>query len=197
MKKIDAMGKVCPLPVIETKKALKTEEGRDGVEIMVDNLIATQNLSKMADQMKLSHAVEKISDTKFRVTVGAVGEKPVMVEAKLGAAAGGYVVAIGADVMGGGAEELGKKLIQGFIYALAEQDELPEKILFYNAGVYLTNKESASLEDLKALEAGGVEILSCGLCTNYYGITEGLGVGSITNMYRIVEILRSSHVVRP
>lgn len=196
MLKINAMGKVCPLPVIETKKALKTDEGKNGVEIMVDNEIATQNLSKMAEQMKLSHAVETISNTEYRVTIGGTGEEPQVVRSKVGAQEG-YVVAIGSDRMGTGEEELGKKLIQSFIYALAEQDELPEKILFYNAGVYLTSSDSKSLEDLRALEAGGVEILSCGLCTNFYGITEALGVGSITNMYRIVEIMRTNPVVKP
>lgn len=196
MKKINAMGKVCPLPVIETKKALKSEEGKNGVEIMVDNEIATQNLSKMAEQMKLSHSVETISTTEYRVTIGGTGEEPQTVKSKVGTTEG-YVVAIGSDKMGTGEDELGKKLMQSFIYALAEQDDIPEKILFYNAAVYLTSKDSGSLEDLKALEAGGVEILSCGLCTNYYGITEDLGVGSITNMYRIVEIMRTSQVVKP
>lgn len=196
MKEINAMGKVCPLPVIETKKALKSEEGKDGVVVAVDNEIATQNLSKMAEQMKLSHSVEKLSDSEFKVTIGGTGEVPATVESKVGASAG-YVVAIGSDQMGTGDAELGKKLIGSFIYALAEQDELPSKILFYNAGVYLTNQNSKSLEDLKALAQGGVEILSCGLCTNFYGITEQLAVGSVTNMYRIVEILRTNHVVRP
>lgn len=196
MQKINAMGKVCPLPVIETKKALKSEEGKNGVEIMVDNEIATQNLSKMAEQMKLSHTVETISNTEYRVTIGGTGEEPQTVKSKVGTTEG-YVVAIGSDKMGTGEDELGKKLMQSFIYALAEQDDIPEKIVFYNAAVYLTSKDSDSLEDLKALEAGGVEILSCGLCTNYYGITEDLGVGSITNMYRIVEIMRTSQVVKP
>ncbi len=196
MLKIDAMGKVCPLPVIETKKALKSEDGKDGVEVMVDNEIATQNLSKMAEQLKLSHFVETISNTEYKVTIGGAGEEPQTVKSKVGSAEG-YVVAIGSDRMGEGAEELGKKLMASFIYALAEQDEIPEKILFYNAGVYLTSGNSGSLEDLKALEAGGVEILSCGLCTNYYGITEELGVGSVTNMYRMVEIMRTSQVVKP
>lgn len=196
MQKINAMGKVCPLPVIETKKALKSEEGKNGVEIMVDNEIATQNLSKMAEQMKLSHSVETISTTEYRVTIGGTGEEPQTVKSKVGTTEG-YVVAIGSDKMGTGEDELGKKLMQSFIYALAEQDDIPEKILFYNAAVYLTSKDSGSLEDLKALEAGGVEILSCGLCTNFYGITEDLGVGSITNMYRIVEIMRTSQVVKP
>lgn len=196
MIEINAMGKVCPLPVIETKKALKSDEGKDGVVVTVDNEIATQNLSKMAEQLKLSHFVETLSDSEFRVTIGGTGQEPVRTVATVDTLAN-YVVAIGSDQMGTGDAALGKTLMGSFIYALAEQDELPSKVLFYNSGVYLTNKDSKSLEDLKALALAGVEILSCGLCTNFYGITEDLAVGSVTNMYRIVEILRTNHVVRP
>lgn len=196
MKEINALGKVCPLPVIETKKALKSEDGKSGVVVLVDNEIATQNLSKMAEQMKLSHSVEKLSEVEFKVTIGGDGEVAVKTLSKVESNSG-YVVAIGSDQMGTGEAELGKKLMSSFIYALAEQDELPTAILFYNSGVYLTNQNSQSVEDLKALAAGGVEILSCGLCTNFYGITEELAVGAVTNMYRIVEMLRTNHVVTP
>lgn len=196
MKQINAMGKVCPLPVIETKKALKSEDGKSGVEVMVDNEIATQNLSKMAEQMKLSHSVKKISDAEFKVTIGGEGEEPERAENSLETASS-YVVAVGSEQMGTGEEELGKKLMTSFLYALAEQDDLPKAILFYNSGVRLTVEGSDSVEDLKALSEGGVEIVSCGLCLNYYDLTEKLAVGSVTNMYRITELLRTHHVVKP
>ncbi len=196
MKEINAMGKVCPIPVIETKKALKTEAGQGGVIVLVDNEIATQNLAKMADQMKLTHSMEKLSEEEYRVTIGGTGELPEAV-ASAAQGAGGYVVAVGSDEMGTGDPELGKKLIGSFLYALAEQDELPRMIVFYNAGVRLTVAGSDSLEDLRALKEAGVEILSCGLCLNFYGLTEQLAVGSVTNMYRIVEIMRSHHTVSP
>ena len=94
---------------------------------------------------------------------------------------------ISADHMGEGDEELGKVLIKGFIYALTEQDVLPQTILFYNGGAKLTCEESPTLEDLKSLEAQGVEILTCGTCLNHYGLTDKLQVGSVTNMYVIAE----------
>ena len=54
------------------------------------------------------------------------------------------------------------------------------------------------LEDLKALEAEGVEILTCGTCLNYYGLTEKLAVGGVTNMYVIAEkMLNAGNVVKP
>lgn len=80
-----------------------------------------------------------------------------------------------------------KSFIKGFIYALSQQDTLPSTILFYNSGAYITCEDSASIEDLKSLEAQGVEILTCGTCLNFYGITDKLQVGEVTNMYAIAE----------
>lgn len=81
-------------------------------------------------------------------------------------------------------QELGKILMKSFLYALTQQDELPDTILCYNGGAKLTCEGSESLEDLKDLAARGVEILDlCGTCLNFYGITEKLQVGSVTNMY--------------
>ena len=62
----------------------------------------------------------------------------------------------------------------------------------------LTCEGSESLEDLKDLAARGVEILTCGTCLNFYGITEKLQIGSVTNMYDIVERMSSAdRVIKP
>ena len=48
------------------------------------------------------------------------------------------------------------------------------------------------------MEAQGVEILTCGTCLNFYGLTEKLAVGQVTNMYTIVEKLAGAEkVVKP
>ena len=50
----------------------------------------------------------------------------------------------------------------------------------------------------KELEAQGVEILTCGTCLNFYGLTDKLAVGGVTNMYTIVEKLASAgKVIKP
>ena len=57
---------------------------------------------------------------------------------------------------------------------------------------------SPMLDDLKALEAEGVEILTCGTCLNFYGLTEKLAVGGVTNMYVIAEkMLNAGNVGKP
>lgn len=43
---LDARGKQCPIPVVETKKMLAQMAESDIVETLVDNAIAVQNLEK-------------------------------------------------------------------------------------------------------------------------------------------------------
>ena len=50
MIKVNAMGDACPIPVIKTKNAIREMNGAGQVEVLVDNEIAVQNLTKMAKQ---------------------------------------------------------------------------------------------------------------------------------------------------
>ena len=100
--------------------------------------------------------------------------------------------------MGEGNDELGKILLKGFLFALTQQETLPSTILFYNGGASVTCEGSASLEDLQTLQSRGVQIMTCGTCLNYYGLTDKLCVGEITNMYVIAEKqLQADLVIRP
>ena len=57
---------------------------------------------------------------------------------------------------------------------------------------------SPVLDDLRDLASAGVQILSCGTCLTFFGLTEKLGVGSISNMYAIAEaLLGAGKVVSP
>ena len=140
----------------------------------------------------------------MEVTVGEDGAKTEQTPAEApvtctpDARKGNKVIVISANQMGSGSEELGKTLLKGFIYAVTQQDELPKTMLFYNSGVDMTCEDSPSLEDLKSLEAQGVNIMSCGTCLNYYGLSEQLMVGSVTNMYDIVETMeKADSIIKP
>ena len=50
MQKVDARGQQCPIPVVQTKRAIQALGGSGEVEVLVDNEIAVQNLTKMAEQ---------------------------------------------------------------------------------------------------------------------------------------------------
>ena len=209
MKKIkfDAMGDQCPIPVIKTKKALKEITETTLVEVHVDNEIAVQNLSKMAKQKNLEYKCEKLEEQHYIIKINAEAEG-VSIQQKAPAEndkeicypdrKSNTVVVLSSNQMGNGSEELGQILMKGFIFALTELDELPSTVLLYNSGVKLSTEGSNSIEDLKTLQAQGVEILSCGTCLNYYDLTEKLQVGDVTNMYFILEkMAQADKIIRP
>lgn len=198
---VNAMGDNCPIPVIKTKKAMQEITGPETIEVLVDNEIAVQNVTKMAVSSGGNVTSEKLGEKEFKVTIqmnGAVakeaGEEAVCTLDRKG----DTIVVIASDKMGSGNDELGKVLIKGFIFAVTQLEELPKAMIFYNGGATLTAEGSDSLEDLKSLEAQGVEILTCGTCLNYYGLTDKLEVGSVTNMYTIVEkMAEAGKIIQP
>lgn len=200
---VNAIGDACPVPVVKTRKAMETIKGAEVVETLVDNEIAVENLKKMAGQMGYQVKDQKLEEGKYSVQIMVTeAKKTENIQADIcdcrPTAASDKVVVIRSNVMGEGDPELGKVLIKGFIYALSQQEELPKTILFYNGGAYLTCEGSASLDDLKELEHRGVKILTCGTCLNFYGLSEKLKVGEVTNMYEIAATMsKASLIVSP
>ncbi len=197
---VNAMGDNCPIPVIKTKKAMEALTGPETIEVLVDNEIAVQNVTKMAQGAGGQVASEKVNDAEFKVTIQMEGAVKEASEEAVCApdARSNTVVVVSSDRMGIGNDELGKVLIKGFIFAVTQLDTLPKTMLFYNGGATLTAEGSDSLEDLRSLEAQGVEIMTCGTCLDYYGLKEKLAVGSVTNMYSIVETMANAgKIIRP
>ncbi len=220
--KIDERGMQCPIPVIQAKKALEGCRAGEILEVIVDNGIAVQNLQKLAAHKGLESSYERISDKEFVVAIVA-GEKNAGEDGSESGSEGpagtdrgteaseaapelpaedtirkGMTVVLSARYMGSGDDALGAVLMKGFVYALAQQSVLPETVLLYNSGAFLSCENSDNLEDLLSLEARGVEILTCGTCLKHYGLTQSLRVGNVTNMYDIAEkMTKSALLVRP
>lgn len=102
---------------------------------------------------------------------------------------------LSSDKMGEGEEELGKILIKGFVYALTQLEELPDSVLLYNSGAFLSCEDSPVLEDLKLLEEEGVRICTCGTCLDFYKLKEKLAVGEVVNMYQIVQVQAQADLI--
>lgn len=238
--RVDARGELCPIPVIKTKKALSQVIDEDIVEVIVDNEIAVQNLSKMATQKKLQYKSEKKDEQTFIIRIEIKNdsieeqniannseelnsnieldsnkelnsnielnnndvlkdlkqsESTLDIENSYSNKKSDSIVVLGSNKMGEGSDELGEILMKGFIYSLTELEELPKTIIMYNSGVKLSTEGSTSIDDLKTLEAQGVEILSCGTCLNYYNLSEKLKVGDVTNMYVISESMSNANKI--
>jgi selenium metabolism protein YedF len=205
MEIVNVLGKPCPIPVIEAKKALRKAAPGEGVQILVDNDISRQNLEKMARGLGYAAAFEVREDGNILVSIGPAAKPGLGAGADSAAGpavspaaacvlstapeAQGLVVAIGKNTMGTGNDELGAVLIKSFIYSLTELDSPPETLLFFNSGVYLSTQGSNVIADLKTLEEKGTVIASCGTCLDFYKIKDKLAVGSVTNMYAIASAL--------
>lgn len=197
---VNCIGDQCPIPVVKTMNVIKGLSEASVVDVHVDNETAVQNVSKMAKSKNLPVTMEKISDTDYRLLIQVESPGIEIADAEVSCAVvrlSDTVVAIASRGMGHGSDELGEKLMKGFLYALSQQEELPSAIIFYNGGAYNTCEGSPSVEDLKNMEAQGVEILTCGTCLDYYGLKDKLAVGNVTNMYDIVDhLMKAGKVIK-
>ena len=189
---VNAMGDKCPIPVVKTKKAVEGLTADDTVEVLVDNETAVQNVSRFAQSLGFAVQNEKLGEGAYRVFFDAKkgaadNSAPAEAFCSVSGAKKNTVVVVSSDKMGEGSEELGGILIKSFFYALTQQDELPATVIFYNGGARLSVEGSPVLEDVKALAAAGVKVFTCGTCLNFYGLSEKLAVGEVSNMYDIVE----------
>ena len=186
---IDCMGMACPLPVVNAKKASEELHAGDVLTILVDNEIAVQNLTRFAEHKGFGVSARKKSDKEYAVVMQIAGAAPAATEEEIVCTVDsrrkGMLVVLSGSEMGTGD-------------TLTKQDQLPDTILCYNTGAYLTCEGADTLEDLKLLESEGVTILTCGTCLDFYGLKEKLAVGSVTNMYDIVERMENAaQIIKP
>ena len=206
MIKLDERGHQCPIPVINAKKQIEKSAKGEQITVIVDNIIAVQNLEKLAGQKQCTFSYEKKDDKTYEVLL--IVNQDGNVEA--GKAAEAAVVdcvdcspkktcvVISASTMGNGDDELGKLLMKSFVFAVTQLEPLPDRMLFYNGGAFLTCEGSVALEDLKNLSEAGVQISTCGTCLNHYKLTDKLAVGEVSNMYDIASAMaEADKILRP
>lgn len=104
-------------------------------------------------------------------------------------------IIISNDVMGNGPEELTKVIIGSFLRKLAAEENKPQNIVFYTAGVKLLAEGSPVLDAIDALTKAGVDVIACGTCVNYYNLADKMHVEHISDMPTIISLLMKSDVV--
>ena len=203
-KTIDCKGMACPLPVVNAKKAAEELNTGDTLVVLVDNEIAVQNLTRFGEHKGFTVTAEKHAEKEHAVTMHLTGETVQQAAQEETAACvpdsrrKGMLVVLSANTMGTGDPKLGTNLMKAFVFALTKQDKLPDTVLCYNTGAYLTCEGAETLEDLKLLESEGVTVLTCGTCLDFYGLKDKLAVGGATNMYDIVERMENAaQIIKP
>ena len=201
MQLVDGRGLLCPQPLILTRKALKACQPGESLKIECDNQTAFQNImTYLKDQLLVPTGTE--AGGVFQIEVinqkNEKGEESGNFSLNPGICSSAYVVVMSSDKMGEGDPQLGAILMKGFLNALHEQPVLPTNLIFYNAGVKLTTVDSGVIASLLELEADGVEIFVCGTCLDFYDLKQQLGVGKISNMFTLTEIMsQTGHIVSP
>jgi selenium metabolism protein YedF len=191
---LDCRNDQCPTPVVETRKALLSAPGQT-VSVLVGDETARDNISRLA------------CTKGYAVTVTATGDSYELIleppahpaaRATTESATGPTVVLIASGTLGHGDDELGTVLMRNFIITLRELDPLPDQVFFMNGGVKLTVTGSDALEALNQLACSGVDIASCGLCLDFFGLKEQLAVGRVGNMLETLDAMNSAgRVIRP
>ena len=190
MKDLDVRGLSCPAPVVAVKRALEAGEG--GLRVLLDDGAPRENVRRFAKGRGYTVQEEQLEGG-FALTLSGAGE-PKAAESR---GAGATVLLIGSDRLGDGPEELGRVLMRNFIMTLLEMAEPPDRMLFVNTGVLLTVAGSEVVEALETLGNRGVEVLSCGICLDFFQKKDSLAAGGVTNMFTIAEsLLGARSVVR-
>jgi len=196
---VDARGQICPKPLIMTKKALADLAAGREMSVLIDNETSRQNVCRLLEDNGAEATwteaggvftirVKKISDEMPQTRAEDYCTPPVRP----------YAIAVKNDKMGFGSDELGQILIKAFINTIQEAPSLPDAIAFYNNGVHLAVEGSPVIDSLTELQSRGVKILVCGTCLDYFDKTGQLKVGTVSNMYDIIEALTTAeHVVVP
>jgi selenium metabolism protein YedF len=186
METIDCRNMPCPAPVITVKKAL---QGHREIRVVLDDGAPRENVARFC-RNRGCQVTEEQQDSSWVLTI--TGNPEVMHTLHHSVPAGDRVLLITSDRLGDGPEELGRLLMRNFIHTLLETAELPTRMLFMNTGVYLTCEGSDTLEALIKLHGMGVEIFTCGLCLDFFGLKDRLGAGATTNMLATAEYLLSA-----
>ena len=186
--KIDCCGLACPEPVLQTKKALENLPNDSILEVLVNSVASKENVLRYAQNCGYEARSEEREEGKTIIAIIKGFACNIVEDAKEERFLDKTLFLKSSTV---GEGELGAKLVVGFLKSTLELPKLPKRIICVNTAVYLTtaDEEAPITLILKQLEAKGVEIYSCGVCLEFYGVDKQLKVGKIGNAYGTVEML--------
>ena len=205
MKRVDTRGLTCPAPLIRTRQGLTEAAPGETVQVIIDNSTSLSNVKRYLSDNKLPFTVKE--EGEIAIVTVVRGEKAEIsaneteyceISAPAPPGRRDTVVAVTSERMGSGDDELGTKLMVSFFRTLVMVEPAPASVVFYNTGVKLALDDSPVLEHIRELIEKGTAIYLCSTCINHFGIRERLPVGSFSDMYQIMNILKDAdHIIRP
>jgi selenium metabolism protein YedF len=196
---VDTRGLACPQPVLETKRIFDEERTKQFI-VLVDNATSRENITRFARNQGCEVNVEMAGPDQYRILINRDSFEPIPEKQEellacpvpQPASELKNLVFVGTNRMGAGDDDLGAKLMRGFLRTLIDCPPKPWRIIFINSGVKLTTVDEEASEAVSLLEEKGVEILSCGTCLQHFGLEGQLKVGRPTNMFEVIESLNAA-----
>ena len=190
--------------------SIEAEAGATAVTVTGHTKVEAEVKEKAEDMAEAEAEVEAEAEAKVEAEVKEKAEDKVKIELKGNPedycttsvtpiqGKRNTVIAITSDKMGSGDDELGARLIITFFRMLTLTEPAPDSAVFYNSGVKLTVKSSPVEEYIKDLAAKGTGIYICTTCINHFSLKDQISVGSFSDMYQIVNLLKDAdHIIRP
>lgn len=178
--KLDFSGKACPIPVIETKKALISLGLNEFLEIIVDNETAKENIKRLLKNLNQEFENEGFC---FKLRKSQINEVSNEVKQQEG-------VFLKSQKVGDG--ELGSMLLIGFLTALKERKI--QKVILINDAIFVACDENhLAFNALKALADDGVDIMCCANCLNYF--SQSPKIGRSSNAVEIIDTLFNTKII--
>ena len=198
MKTIDCTGLACPGPVIQVKKALEETPPGVSFSIDLDSEASRDNVRRFAENRGAGVRIEESDGGAIRLVITAPVPTDPGTQGHGNAEIQLPVIFITSETIGEGDDKLGRILMEGFINTLLDQDPIPDRILFMNAGVKFAVQGSPVLNTLGKIIDRGCEILVCGTCLEFFSLSDKLSVGTVSNMFDIQgALLEAASVIRP
>lgn len=186
---IDARGLSCPEPVILTKNAIEKQSGDFIIEVLINTDTSKENIERFCNSKSLNIKSEKLNESDIKLTVSRGFN--CKLDSKLSDLNFKKTILIKDDKLGEG--EFGEKLLIGFLKTFLDTDSKPKKLFFINRAIFLTTKNEDSINILLELEKMGVEIYSCSLCLEHFGLE--LKVGRVGNALETVNSLLDDNFI--
>lgn len=198
---LDCRGIPCPQPIMRCRDLLDHHECPSGLQVVVDNAAAKENVSRYLVTRGFAVTVGERDGLFFLDAAPAKGlarggaataqdapSPAVQPQQPAQASQASYstLVFLTGDLLGHGDDVLGGKLMLNFLTTLPEMGTDLWRIVMVNGAVRMSTPEHACFERLKVLEGKGVDILVCGACLEHFGLTAKRAVGQTTNMLDIV-----------
>ncbi|MDD2197588.1 MAG: sulfurtransferase-like selenium metabolism protein YedF [Bacteroidales bacterium] len=205
---VDCRSMLCPLPLIETKKAIKSAKKGTIIKIIIDNDTSLSNLKRYLSDNGIDPKYSIKEGNHILVFTAANTQQSLSkpenhctYEPKTNAnnrIAKDYIVVLKSNTMGKGDDTLGKMLMKGFLSTICELDSLPKEVICFNSAVKLAINETATARNLEKLNELGVKITLCGTCVDFFNLKNSIKIGEISNMYYIATtMLNAEYMLEP